>query len=70
MSTITLAQPASPPDARVGGPSPLRRFFGVVAQPDSYRNIAFLLLGLPLGTIWFSVLVTGASVAVSMIVVA
>jgi hypothetical protein len=41
-----------------------------VAQPDSYRNIAFLLLGLPLGTIWFSVLVTGASVAVSMIVIA
>jgi hypothetical protein len=48
----------------------LRRFFGVVAQPDSYRSIAFLLIGLPLGTIWFTVLVTGISVALSMLVVA
>ena len=39
-------------------PSLLRRFFGVVARPQSYRNIAYLLLGLPLGTLWFSVLVT------------
>lgn len=69
MSTITL-QPASVPDAGTGRTAPLRRFFGVVAQPDSYRNIAFLFLGLPLGTIWFSVLVAGVSVAVSVIVVA
>ncbi len=50
--------------------SPLRRFFGVVARPQSYRNIAYLLLGLPLGTLWFSALVTVASVSVSMLVVA
>jgi hypothetical protein len=43
---------------------------GVVAQRDSYRNIAFLLLGLPLGTLWFAVLVSGISVAASMLVVA
>jgi hypothetical protein len=42
----------------------------VVAQGDSYRNIAFLLLGLPLGTVWFAVLVSGISVAASMLVVA
>jgi hypothetical protein len=51
-------------------PSPVRRFFGVVARPQSYRNIAYMLLGLPLGTLWFSVLVTAASVSVSMLVVA
>ena len=50
--------------------SPARRFFGVVARPQSYRNITYLLLGLPLGTLWFSVLVTVASVSVSMLIVA
>ena len=42
-TSTTLAQPT-----RDG--SPLRRFFGVVAEPQSYRNLAYLLLGLPLGT--------------------
>ena len=70
MNTTTVARPASLPDARTGRTSVVRRFFGVVAQPDSYRNIAFLLIGLPLGTIWFTVLVTGVSVALSMVVVA
>src|SRR3954452_21942701 len=51
-------------------PSSAHRFFGVAARPQSYRNIAYLLLGLPLGTLWFSVLVTVASVSLSMLVVA
>jgi hypothetical protein len=46
------------------------RFFGVVARPQTFRNITYLLLGLPLGTLWFSILVTLASVSVSMLVVA
>jgi hypothetical protein len=50
--------------------SPARRFFGVVTRPQSYRNIVYLLLGLPLGTLWFSVLVTVASVSVSLLVLA
>jgi hypothetical protein len=48
----------------------MRRFFGVVARPQSYRNIGYLLLGLPLGTIWFAVLVSGLSVGISALVVA
>jgi hypothetical protein len=48
----------------------MRRTFGVVARPQSYRRIAYLLLGLPLGTVWFTVLVTGVSVGISMLVVA
>jgi len=58
------------PNLEAVSPSPRRRFLGVVAQPQSYRNLAYLLLGLPLGTLWFSVLVTLASVSVSMLVVA
>ena len=70
MHTTTVARSTSLPDTRTGRSSALRRFFGVVAEPDSYRNIAFLLIGLPLGTIWFAVLVAGVSVALSMVVVA
>ena len=70
MSTTTVAQPTSLPDTRNGRASPLRRFLGVAAQPDSYRNIVYLLIGFPLGTFWFTVLVTGVSVAISMLVVA
>lgn len=50
--------------------STARRLIGVVIDPDSYRNIAYLLLGLPLGTIWFTALVTGVAVGASMLVVA
>jgi hypothetical protein len=50
--------------------SPMRRFFGVIARPQSYRNIAYLLLGLPLGIAWFTALVTVLSVSASMVVVA
>ena len=51
-------------------PPAWRRFFGVVAHPDSYRRIAYLLLGLPLGTAWFAALVSAVSVSASMLVVA
>ena len=70
MSTTTVAPITSRPETRSGRPSAPRRVLGVVAQRDSYRNIAFLLLGLPLGTVWFAVLVLGISVAASMLVVA
>ena len=33
-------------------------FFGVIARPRSYLNLLYLLLGLPLGTLYFTVLVT------------
>lgn len=45
-------------------------FFGVIKEPRSYRTILFLLLGLPLGTFYFTVLVTGVSVGISMLIVA
>ena len=47
-----------------------RGFFGVVARPRSYLNIVYLLLGLPLGTLYFTALVTGFSLAIGLMVLA
>ena len=44
--------------------------FGVATRPQSYRNIAYLLLGLPLGTLWFAVIASFLSVALSLLVIA
>lgn len=71
MSTTTVSPSTTPLDTpSTNRTSPVRRFFGVVCRPRSYRSISYLLLGLPLGTIWFAVLVSGLSVAVSMLIVA
>ena len=64
-NTATISSPAA-----TGHGRPLQRFFRVVAEGQSYRNLAYLLCGLALGTVWFSVLVTGIAVGVSMLVVA
>lgn len=53
-----------------GGERPVRRFLHVVAEPQTYRNVVYLLLGLPLGTIWFSVLTAGLAVGAGLLVVA
>ncbi|HSF86968.1 MAG TPA: sensor domain-containing protein [Acidimicrobiia bacterium] len=45
-------------------------FFGVIARPRSYLNILYLLLGLPLGVLYFTVLVTGFSLGVGLMVLA
>jgi hypothetical protein len=45
-------------------------FWGVAVKGQSYRNILYLLLGLPLGTLYFTVFVTGASVGLSLMVLA
>jgi Putative sensor len=69
-TTITphFTVPTRTPDT--GRRSPMRRFLGVFAQPQSYRNIGYLLLGLALGTVWMSLLVIALSVSLSMVVVA
>ncbi len=43
-------------------------FFGVVADAQSYLNIVYLLLGLPLGTAYFVFLVTGISLGFGLLV--
>ena len=56
--------------AASGGRTRLRRFLHVGAERQTYRNIVYLLLGLPLGTIWFSVLSAGLAVGAGLLVVA
>ncbi len=70
MNTIVSSGAHRPATSPVDRTSVVRRGVGVVARPQTYRNIAYLLLGLPLGTLWFSLLVTGVSVGISMLVVA
>jgi hypothetical protein len=67
MTTMFVPSPTRPRAVRS---SPLRRYFGVATRSQSYRNLCYLLLGLPLGTAWFTLLVTGVSVAFSMVVIA
>lgn len=47
-----------------------QRFFGVVVQPQTYRNVAYALLGLPFGVVWFTTLATGAALGMSMLTIA
>ena len=44
-------------------------FFGVIADPQSYLNIVYLLLGLPLGVAYFVFLVSGISVGFGLLVI-
>ena len=44
-------------------------FFGVIADPQSYLNIFYLLLGLPLGIAYFVFLVTGISLGFSLVII-
>jgi len=47
----------------------MRVFFGVVAKPQSYVNIFYLLLAFPLGIAYFVFLVTGISVGVGLLII-
>jgi hypothetical protein len=43
-----------------------RRFFGVITQPRTYGNIAYIWLGFPLGLLYFIVLVTGTALSIGL----
>ena len=64
---LTPGAPSGPSPSR--GPA-RRRILGVVGEAQTYRNLAYLLLGLVLGTIWFAVLVSAIAVGLSLLVVA
>lgn len=55
--------------------SPLRKkltaasFFGVIAKPQSYLNLLYLLLGFPLGLFYFVFLVTGVAVGFGTLII-
>ena len=44
-------------------------FFGVVAEPQSYINILYLLLSFPLGISYFVFLVTGISLGFGLVII-
>lgn len=68
MNTSTVHPPLASGRTTLG--SRLRTAVGVVTRRRTYASIVYLLLGLPLGTIWFVVLITGFAVAASLLVVA
>jgi len=47
----------------------LRRFFGVAMQGSTYLNLLYLLIMLPLGIIYFTVVVTGFSISISLLII-
>jgi len=47
--------------------SALGRFFGVAVEPQTYRNLAYLLLTFPLGILYFTVLWGGGAAGVATI---
>lgn len=47
--------------------APLRRLLGVVVDPQTYRNAAYLLLSFPLGVFYFTVLVSGGAAGIATI---
>ena len=53
--------PSSPIDA-------LAQFIGVPFQRQTYRNLAYLLLAFPLGIAYFTVITTGLSTGLSLVV--
>lgn len=44
------------------------RFFGVVAEGRTWLNAVYLLLSFPLGLLYFVVLVTGAALGISLVI--
>jgi hypothetical protein len=47
----------------------LRAYFGVFFERQTYLNIAYMLLALPLGIVYFTLLVTGFSLGFSLAIV-
>jgi len=41
-----------------------RRLFGVAVEPQTYRNVVYLLLAFPLGTLYFAAIVAGGAAGV------
>jgi hypothetical protein len=49
--------------------SAIKKFFGVVAQGQTYLNLVYLLLSFPLGLFYFIFLVVGLSLGISTVIV-
>ncbi len=47
----------------------LKNVFGVVARPETYGNMLYLLLAFPLGLVYFILLITGISLGIGLYLV-
>ena len=47
----------------------LTKYFGVVANEDTYLNLMYLLLAFPLGVVYFTFLVTGLSLGLGTVII-
>lgn len=47
----------------------LERFFGVIAELQTWKNLAYLLLAFPLGLFYFVFLVVGLSVGIALVII-
>jgi hypothetical protein len=47
----------------------LKKYFGVVAHEETYLNLIYLLLAFPLGTVYFTFLVTGLSLGIGTLII-
>ncbi len=48
--------------------SPIDRIFGVVLEKQTYKNMGYLLLSFPLGSLYFAILVPGISLSFSLMI--
>jgi hypothetical protein len=58
-----------PPQPDLPGPIPGGSVWSVIAQPQTWRNVVYLLLSFPLGIIYFVFLVTGLATGVGTLIV-
>jgi hypothetical protein len=47
----------------------LTKYFGVVANEETYLNLMYLLLAFPLGVVYFTFLVTGLSLGLGTVII-
>lgn len=47
---------------------PVSAYFGVLARPRSYATLLYLLIGFPLGLVWFVLYVTGVSLGIGLFI--
>lgn len=73
-----MAQPAPPvkthanpytPHPHMPGPIPQGSFWSTMLEPQTYRNILYLILSFPLGLVYFVFLVVGLSLGLSTLII-
>ncbi len=64
--TVTAALRRPRPD--VSGRGPIARFFGVMSDPEAWGSLLYMLLAFVTGIVYFTVVVTGVSLSLSLLV--